>query len=96
MGDSHPNCGTSDLLATTFADRYRIEHELGARGMVVTLRDSLSADQFSMNNGESWDVFPNGREFLFQKGPPIPQGKLYLLVNWQQMLGKAGGAEAAP
>lgn len=51
---------------------------------------------FGFGDRRSWDVFPNGREFLFQKGPPDPPSTLYLLVNWQQMLGKAGGAEAAP
>ncbi len=65
-------------------------------GLAVSRRDSLFADRFVFGDRQSWDVFPNGREFLFAKGPPTPQGKLYLLVNWQQMLGNAGGTEAAP
>ena len=55
----------------------------------IVRRDSLFvAEEFAIPGGGGYDVFPNGREFVMLKQPLQPP-KLHVLVNWQQMIGKA-------
>jgi len=53
----------------------------------VVKRDPLFADTYvKEGEGQGWDVFPNGKEFIFLKGVPIPPAKLMVIVNWQQLM----------
>jgi Tol biopolymer transport system component len=82
--------GPSQFMAATLAP--------GATRTVVK-REALFSDKDRTVDGDGgrWDVFPNGREFLFVKvasraEPP----SLYVLVNWQRLLGKVGQPKVAP
>jgi Tol biopolymer transport system component len=66
----------------------RLAMQLGQ--LDVVRRDSLFADRYvKEGEGQGWDVFPNGKEFLFLKGVPAPPAKLMVLVNWQQLMKSA-------
>ena len=71
---------------------------LSTRGQVdVVRREQLFADIYSNEgDGQTFDVFPNGREFLFLKGVSAAPPKLSLLVNWQRLLNAAGGKGVVP
>ena len=57
----------------------------------VVRRDTLFADVYSKEGeGQGWDVFPNGRDFIFLKGQPVASPKLVVVVNWQQLLKQVG------
>ncbi len=61
----------------------------------VTRRDTLFADTYGRGIEMNFDVFPSGNEFLFFKaGASV--SKLYMVVNWQSMLGKAGASPREP
>ena len=80
--------GAVSVMAATLTERPTL---------AVTRRDALFPDLFSsVGDGQTWDVFPSGREFLFLRGPPAAEGRLYLLVNWQQLLATGGSAATAP
>ncbi len=75
--------GPRRLMAATIAS---------ASDPSVVRRDSLfnitgTDDELLLN----YDVFPNSREFLLVKGR-IPESRMYMLVNWQQLLGKSSAA----
>jgi serine/threonine-protein kinase len=60
----------------------------------VVKRDTLFADNYAKEGeGQGWDVFPDGRQFVFLKGLPAPPPKIVLVVNWQQLM---KGAAARP
>jgi eukaryotic-like serine/threonine-protein kinase len=62
----------------------------------VVKRDTLFADTYvKEGEGQGWDVFPNGKQFVFLKGLPAPPEKLMVVVNWQQLMKGAGGLEVA-
>ena len=62
------------------------------RPVDVVSREQLFADIYSKDgDGQTFDVFPNGREFLFLKGVSAAPPKLNLVVNWQRLLDAAGG-----
>jgi len=71
---------------------------LSTRGQVdVVRREQLFADIYSNEGGgQTFDVFPNGREFLFLKGVSAAPPKLSVLVNWQRLLNAAGGKGVVP
>ena len=53
----------------------------------VVKRDPLFADRYvKEGEGQGWDIFPNGKEFVFVKGVSAPPAKLIVLVNWQQLM----------
>jgi len=61
----------------------------------VTRRDTLFADSYGKGDEMKFDVFPNGTEFLFLKaGASV--NKLYMVVNWQSMLGRAAASAREP
>jgi Tol biopolymer transport system component len=69
------------MMAATIA-----EHPLA-----VTRRDPLFVDSYRRYpDHAAYDVFPNGREFLMTRGP-TSDSKLWVIVNWPQMLGKQSG-----
>jgi serine/threonine protein kinase len=77
--------GPRRLMAATIAS---------APELSVVRRDSLfniagTDDDLLLN----YDVFPNSREFVLVKGR-IPESRMYMLVNWQQLLGKSTAAQA--
>jgi len=56
----------------------------------VVKRDPLFSDVYVREGeGQGWDIFPNGKEFVFLKGVPSPPAKVMVIVNWQQLM-KAG------
>ena len=62
----------------------------------VVKRDTLFADNYAKEGeGQGWDVFPNGKQFVFLKGLPTAPSKLMVVVNWQQLMKGAGGKDAA-
>ena len=67
--------------------------------LTVVKREALFTDNNRTADGDGgrWDVFPNGREFLFAKAANRPPAaSLYVLVNWQRLLGRAALQKAAP
>jgi hypothetical protein len=53
----------------------------------VVKRDALFPDIYvKEGEGQGWDIFPNGKEFVFLKGVPAPPAKIMLIVNWQQLV----------
>jgi Tol biopolymer transport system component len=64
------------------------------RPLSVSRRDSLFADIYrrSVSFGE-YSVFPNGREFLMLRGTTF-ESKIWVIVNWPQLLAKPGGTAA--
>ena len=61
----------------------------------VVKRDTLFADVYTKEgDGQGWDVFPNGKQFVFLKGLPTAPSKLIVVVNWQQLM-KGGRKEIA-
>ena len=57
----------------------------------VVRRDTLFADIYNKEGeGQGWDVFPNGQAFVFLKGLPATPPKIKVIVNWQQLLQRAG------
>ncbi len=65
---------------------------LAVRGQLeVVRRDTLFADIYNKEGeGQGWDVFPNGQAFVFLKGLPATPPKIKVIVNWQQLLQRAG------
>jgi hypothetical protein len=61
----------------------------------VVKRDSLFVDDYDRSPGPGWDVFPSGREFLMLKGRMQPR-RIYVIVNWRQLLDQSDGTKAAP
>ncbi len=61
----------------------------------VARRDTLFADIYN-KEGESqgWDVLPDGKGFLFLKGLPAAREKIVVIVNWQQLIKRAGSKDA--
>ncbi len=59
--------------------------------MEVVRRDALFSDVYIQEGeGQGWDVFPNGKEFVFLKGLPTAPPKIKVLVNWQQLIKRTG------
>ena len=59
-------------------------------------RDTLFADIYTKEgDGQGWDIFPNGKQFVFLRGLPTAPSKLMVVVNWQQLMKGAGGKDAA-
>ena len=64
--------------------------------LAVTRRDTLFVDTYARNISETnFDVFPSGNEFLFFKSV-ASVSMLYMVVNWQSMLGKAAASAREP
>ncbi len=75
-----------------------IAARLAIRGQQLDIlkRDTLFADVYGKEGeAQGWDVFPNGKEFVFLKGLPAPPTKLMVIVNWQQLMKASGGKEGA-
>ena len=53
----------------------------------VVKRDPLFPDIYDRGSeGQGWDVFPNGKEFLFLKGQSASPTKIVVVVNWQRLM----------
>jgi hypothetical protein len=62
----------------------------------IARRDTLFADTYSrMPVATAFDVFPDGRGFLMLKGRAV-KPQLFIVVNWQQLIGKSGGVGIEP
>ena len=60
--------------------------------LAVTLRDSLFVDRYRRYpQHAAYDVFPNGSEFIMTRGAVGAVTQLYVIVNWQQLVGRQGG-----
>jgi Tol biopolymer transport system component len=60
----------------------------------VVKRDTLFADIYNKEGeGQGWDIFPNGKQFVFLKGLPTAPSKLMVVVNWQQLMKGAGSKD---
>jgi len=93
--------GPTRLMSATVIDR---------PALAVGRRDSLFADTYRKGFGEAYyDIFPTGREFLMVGPPatvqqagktqvpvPLPESKVYVIVNWTQLIGKQHGAVGGP
>ncbi len=56
----------------------------------VVRRDALFPDIYMKEGeGQGWDIFPNGKEFVFLKGAPSSPAKIMVVVNWQQLMKSA-------
>ena len=76
--------GPSRMMAATIADRPTLS---------VVRRDSLFVDIYDRYSWQqSYDVMPNGREFLVTKGPTRADAHIYAIVNWQELLKRQGAA----
>ena len=55
---------------------------------VVTRRDSLFADRFTLDEEDTYDVLPDGSGFVFLRGPAETrqQQRLMLIANWPALL----------
>src|SRR5204863_8845522 len=77
---------TTHVMAATLATQGQLD---------VVKRDTLFADVYTKEgDGQGWDVFPNGKQFVFLKGLPTAPSKLIVVVNWQQLM-KGGRKEIA-
>ena len=62
----------------------------------VVKRDTLFADLYNKEGeGQGWDIFPNGKQFVFLKGLATAPSKLMVVVNWQQLMKGADSREVA-
>jgi serine/threonine-protein kinase len=62
----------------------------------VVKRDTLFADIYNKEGeGQGWDIFPNGKQFVFLKGLPTAPSKLMVVVNWQQLMKGIGSKDVA-
>jgi serine/threonine-protein kinase len=53
----------------------------------VVKRDPLFVDIYDKGGeGQGWDVFPNGKEFLLLKGQRSTPPKIVIVVNWQRLM----------
>ena len=62
----------------------------------VTKRDTLFIDTFARGPGNEFGVFPNGQQLpMVQRGQA--KAELFMVINWQQLIGLSGtGADRAP
>jgi Tol biopolymer transport system component len=65
--------------------------QVGGAPLRVVARDSLFADDFSTaQSSRAWDIFPDGRSFLFTRGPVRAQiSEITVVLNWPQLLSRA-------
>jgi serine/threonine protein kinase len=89
-----------ELGAVLGAERFLSEIRVTANlQLTVVKREALFTDNNRGADGDGgrWDVFPNGREFLFAKAAHRPETTtLYVLVNWQRLLGRTAPQNVTP
>jgi hypothetical protein len=63
----------------------------------VTRRDSLFADLFARGSprGRSWDVFPDGKEFLMLRRQ-MRAADIFVMLNWRPQLKLSPSGAARP